>query len=226
MKCKYFDQVCCCINSLYHIIVLPDKWIPGCCGIFAFVFSLLICSLTLNADSQELTRWFVNLSGIDMRINLVVWWKGRRGLQVHGCQPTCILRRPEITSEFPLPLNPTWTFHLCTALFLSLCLLASSAMQGINCAADVIFYLQHSHSLHKCLLGASLKETSQGWNCAKTHKGCLLPYSFYSIWFLATIAWFWKCTKWQSRTSLLMSCVFYFLQRNWKEQSLMQLHVC
>lgn len=48
------------------------------------------------------------------------------------------------------------------------------------------------------------KETSQGWNCAKTRKGCLLPYYFYSIWFLATIACFWEWTKWQSRTSLLI----------------------
>lgn len=139
-----------------------------------------------------------------MRINLVVvWWKGTRGLQVDGCQPTCIHRRPEITSEFPV-LNPTWTSHICTALFPSLFLLASSAMQGINSAADVIFHLQHSYSLQDHLLGAPLKETSQGWNCARTHKDCLLPYYFYSIRFLATIAYFWEWTKWQSRTSLLI----------------------
>lgn len=139
---------------------------------------------------------------------MVVWWKGTRGL--HSCQPTWVHRRPEITPEFPPSLNPTWTFHFCAALFPSLCLLASSAMQGIKPAADVIFHLQHSCSLHKCLLGAPLKEPSQGWNCAKPLKGCLLPYYFYSIWFLATIACFWECTKWQSRTSFLMSCVFYF----------------
>lgn len=104
-------------------------------------------------------------------------------------------------------MNPTWNFHIWTALHISLFV---PPFQGINFGTDVIFYLQQSYSLHECLLRAPLKETSQGWNCAKAHNGCLLPYYFNFISFLATIACFWECIKWQNRTLLLKFCVFYF----------------
>lgn len=97
----------------------------------------------------------------------------------------------------------------------SLCLLASRATQGKNSATDVTFHLQHSYSSHEWLFGAPLKETSQGWNCAKTHKGRLLLYYFYSIRFLATIACFWERIKRQSGTLLLTFCIFYFLKKHY-----------
>ena len=181
-------------------------WWKGGWGLQRPHFTTAAKSLFLSGSSQAFTC--VGKSQILMFLLFRNLW-----LPINMHQPEA-----ESNTWIPSSLKSHMKLRHLHWIFPSLCFLASSAIQGINSATDVIFHLQHSYSLHKCLLGAPLKETSQGWNCEKTHKGCLLPYYFYSLWFLAMIECFLESIKRQSRT-LLLCFVYFILLRGTKESS-------